>query len=483
MKVENMMNILPSEVNISNYNADLESQEIRVDSEILRPVAMSNTGTNDYVKFVISNKGILSPKSRIQFCGTTTGTYAGNTCFYPALVGGLSICKTARLQIGNRTIATSQNFNSFLSTQRGLVKPCKRLGVDAVEKLTNDTYSSVASYSSGVQTDVVTKCDAIGFYTGEVDNTSAVKDDVVFNDFSRIGSTASGSPTFSVSLEELFPFLTDSMDLPLFMFRPNEQVVIHLELQNDTQLGSRSVRDEGNSQFGTTLLYEPDVKMIVDYLYFSQNRMEMIENAFRTNSMITEYVDPQLVETSLDDLVASTGKTEKIILTGTNRVCRGIFALYQKDYGDNTSKSGKTSVVGDYFSEIPDVKRGFNLTINNQQLFTTTPSDMKTSENYYYYSTWNGDAPAYIPKGFYDYAGQITDNKVNGIVEKDYLRGKNSPFGVSFGNNGYNINSVPLQMTLYREDTSACEKCRLMVWTLVRRVFSVNQDGSVSVSF
>lgn len=465
--------ITPDKVDLNNFNADLESQQVRVDSEILHPISNTNTGTNDYVKFVIENKGILSPKSKIQFCGTTTGTYADNVAFYPMLTGGIANIRSARLMVGNRTIATSERYNQFFATQRGLVRPCKRLGVDAVRHLTNDSYKVVVKADG-------TKNNGVGVYTGELDMTGGYED-VVFNTFSQIGSTSNGSPTWSVSLEELFPFMADNLDIPLFVLKPNEQVVLQIDLQNDSELGDRSVRDYSNDQYDKTLMYVPDVKMICDFVYFNQDRMDDIMNSYRVNGDLVEYVDLQLVEQSLQDLAADTQNTQKIILTGTNRVCRGLFATYQQNQG--TTRNYVQNVLGNYFSENIATRRAFNLTINNQQLLVSTPSDITDSQMYYYYSTWNGNLPAFIPKPLYDIGNtQMTDNVVNGIANSN-LQGKNSPMGISFGNQGFAINSVPIQMTLVREQGGTATKNRIYVWCLIRRMFSINNNGSVSVSY
>ena len=470
--------ITPDKVDLSNFNADLESQQVRVDSEILHPISTSNTGTNDFVKFVIQSKGILSPKSKIQFAGTTSSTYSGSVAFYPMLTGGLGMIRSARLTIGNRTICTSDSYNHFFATQRGLVRPCKRLGVDAVRHLTNDNYKVVLKGTGA-------KNEGVGVFTGEIDETGQ-EEECVFNDFSQIGATASDTPTFSVSLEELFPFMSDKLDIPLFVLKPNEQVVIHLDLQNDVKTGDRSVRDAGNTNFDKTLMYVPDVKMIVDYVYFNQDRMDDIMNSYRVNGDLVEYVDLQLVEQSVDNLTADTLNTQKIILTGTNRVCRGLFMSYQQKLNLDPTASDRNfanSVFGEYYSEDIPTQRGFNLTINNQQLLVATPSDMTKSQNYYYYSTWNGNQPAYIPYPLYcEYNGGMSDNKINGIANT-HLRGRNSPMGISFGNDGFSINSVPLQLTLTRQTTDSPTTNRIRVWCLIRRMFSINNNGSVSVSY
>jgi hypothetical protein len=108
---------------------------------------------------------------------------------------------------------------------------------------------------------------------------------------------------------------------------------------------------------------------------------------------------------------------------------------------------------------------------------------MTKSQNYYYYSTWNGNLPAYIPYPLYcEYNGGMSDNKINGI-SNTHLRGRNSPMGISFGNDGFSINNVPLQLTLTRQTTDTPTNNRLRVWCLIRRMFSINQNGSVSVSY
>ena len=41
----------------------------------------------------------------------------------------------------------------------------------------------------------------------------------------------------------------------------------------------------------------------------------------------------------------------------------------------------------------------------------------------------------------------MSDNKINGISNV-HLEGKNSPMGISFGNDGFSINSVPCRVII-----------------------------------
>ena len=92
--------------------------------------------------------------------------------------------------------------------------------------------------------------------------------------------------------------------------------------------------------------------------------------------------------------------------------------------------------------------------------------------------------PLYIPKALYGNADKMTTNIVNGLSNTN-LKGKNSPFGIAFGESGYAINSVPSKMTLARQHNGGgtLSNNRLFVWCAIRRVFSINPNGSVSVSF
>lgn len=479
--------MLPQDVKLSQFSGavPLESQQVRVESEILRPISFSDTGKNGHVKYILENKGILSPNSRLTFCGVVASSgYANALCYYPNMAGGLSILKNVRLMIGNRTIATSSAFNQFICNQRGLVKPCKRLGIDAVEKLTNDNYRVVANNAN-------TSNNGMGIYTGKVDVSGTNPADVVdFNLFSAIDNVADESPTFSVSLKELFPFFTDEFDIPLYLLNNNERVIIHIDLEDENEstealnIGRRSVKDTTNGLFNTTTLDENSTKMIVDYVYFSQEKMAEIEQAYRTRGDLASYVDLQLVETSLADTVADTEVVDKVILTGSDRVVRGLFMNTIPVYNASASVAGAVATThGRYYSYSYNQARGFNLTINNQKLLNTPLSNQKQSENYYYYSTFNGNQGAYIPTPFYIDNKGLSDNHINGAMDQNQSGGSNSPMGISFGNEGYRVNSTPISLELMRKDSRALTGNRLFCWVLVRRIFSVNKNGSVSVSF
>ena len=81
-----------------------------------------------------------------------------------------------------------------------------------------------------------------------------------------------------------------------------------------------------------------------------------------------------------------------------------------------------------------------------------------------------------------DIAG-LSDNHINGTMDQNKQTGSNSPMGISFGNDGYRVNSTPISLELMRKDSRAITANRLFCWVLVRRIFSVNKNGSVSVSF
>lgn len=490
MTIRDMM--MPSEVALDNYSSMVENQDVRTESSILRPIAQVDNGTNGMIKYNLENKGILSPNSRLVFAGTCGSAYSVNGAFYPLLVGGMAVIKNARLKIGNRTIATSQNFNQFYANQRGLVKSCKRLGVDAVEKLTNDNYAVCVNRTQ-------TSNNGIGVYTGTEDASTGTtfKDDVEFNGFSNIGHTSDNTPSFSVSLKELFPYFTDEMDLPLFLFSQNENVSIEIDLENEgstfgADIGKRSVMLQTNStgNFTQTLLNSADTKMIVDYIYLPQEKFAEIENAYKQRGDITSYIDLQLVETTLTDTIADTDNRESVILTGTDRIVRGVFANVLFNYGESVSNaSNVANQIGRYYSNSYNTARGINFRVNNRLLLNIDSSRQKNSDLYYYYSTWNANQNGYIPEPLYtdnskadDSDSGMTDNHCNGLSQT-HLRGMNSPIGMSFGNEGYNVKSVPIEMELFRKDDRALDNNRLMAWCLVRRIFSVNQNGSVSVSF
>ncbi len=232
------------------------------DTEVLDPVV----NTDDFARFVLSNKGFLHSFSKI-----TLSVDNGGMGTFPVNIGVHSLVQRCALRIGTTVVAEIDDFNfwmgyksTFIDNDINLERETYLSSRQMALKLDyNDTVgdlSNINASSLSLKTRLYPAVDA----AGTAANTGSIPE-------LRTGN----KPVFSISVADLFPFLRFNQ-LPLYMI--DQQVSIELHFQPASSL-KRCVHVKTTEATGTLFTIDKtQTKFIADYIYYDGDMMESYRN-------------------------------------------------------------------------------------------------------------------------------------------------------------------------------------------------------------
>jgi len=276
------------------------NMEVDNDTEILDPVV----NNNNFVRFVLSNKGFLHSKSKIQLSVNKAGE---NT--FPVNVGVYSLIQRCRLSIGTHTVSECDDFNHLMGYRSMFIEQDKnkeretyltsRINAQTFLLDNTDLSQSNTNASSYIMDTYIEPVMDAGGVAGDINN----QDEIV----------TSNAPEFSVSLEELFPILRDE-SLPLYMI--NEQISIELYFTPDTN-NSRCIIEAGGTNNQTFPIDTTKTKLIADYVYYPNDIMTAYANSNKRIDFT--YKEYRLNKRSFTQ--AQLGTQQVFDIGGAGRVC------------------------------------------------------------------------------------------------------------------------------------------------------------------
>ncbi len=267
----------------------IERPEIHndVNTDLLFPVTFGQQSC----KFVLDRKGILDSNSQLHIAATVkeeggSGNPLG--AFYPTSVGCLSLIKRAYMEIGGRRISDLQSLGHYATWKRlhfsneyrnGIAIP-KQSGNDVIVGSTARSIQAGASSTAvrsrgftepfGVLGRVASEY-ATNLKTLPVGEQSGDMADVDEAPKRKITDDPKTTPTFSIGLSQLIPFLKN-LQLPLFALREEVSIVIEF---NDPVADEAFVVpgvDEGgvaiNKDNCKSTIVEDLCFIMADYLFF-----------------------------------------------------------------------------------------------------------------------------------------------------------------------------------------------------------------------
>jgi len=310
------------------------------DTEVLDPVV----NTDDFARFVLSNKGFLHSFSKITLSVDTAG--AGQ---FPVNIGVHSLVQRCALRIGTTVVAEIDDFNFwmgyksiFIDNDINLERETYLSSRQIALKLDyNDTVgglSNINASSSSLKTKQYPALDAVGTAA----NTGSIPE-------LRTGN----KPVFSISVADLFPFLRFNQ-LPLYMI--DQQVSIELYFQPASTL-KRCVHVKTSEATGTLFTIDKtQTKFIADYIYYDGDMMESYRN--QNQMMNWTYNDYRLNKRSFTHTQLALNNVMDIGGAGrlVNKIVCGL---------EYIAAAPDTSMINAFASAAP------GLSGNNNGVFTT----------------------------------------------------------------------------------------------------------------
>ncbi len=325
-----------------------DSENMSFDTLVHDPVIQSDT----FVRFVLSNQGILHSFSKITFGLDTSASLTEGTS--PPNIGIYSLIQRATLKIGTSTICEIDDFNHYMGY--------KSIFIHNPINFERETYTSSRVMDRQILFDDTkgseSNVNASGYgMKGYLEY--AMEEDGEDGNLDAIAQIKiSNKPVFSVSLADLFPMLR-SNEIPLYLI--SEQVSIELHLVAPDS-GLRLVIDNeaGDTTGGVYPLDKAQTKLVADYIYYTDNNvMADFEAKNKTVPIQYNYPDFRLNKRSFtkDQL-----ETQQIIdIGGAGRVVRRVLCSLE---GEGTAADSQ--ITNRFHSVCPTPT-----TDSNKQLFIT----------------------------------------------------------------------------------------------------------------
>lgn len=266
-----------------------------IETDLLEPVVFNQgSSTQDgFCRFTLQNKGFLHSHSKL-FLSVEANASVESGFFNPHTGVG-QVIKKAVLKIGNKTLNEVTQWNALFGAKSTLIK--NENNVEREFYTTGRFMNHQFIYNAGSDT----RADLYGLDNG-LEYTGT---DLRIPKWAEMDGTATAeSPTFSIDLSDLFPFLKVNQ-LPLYMI--NEP--INIELTFFPTVGDRIQIDNGggDSLGKEALIRRTDLKFCADYVFYNGagDEMERFKNA--NQDMSFSFVDYRLIETTVSQTNLSNG--------------------------------------------------------------------------------------------------------------------------------------------------------------------------------
>lgn len=450
----------PSLIQLEVMKVD-SNQEI--ESDVLRPVVFSSD--NSFARFELEPKGFLSAGSTIALsvvppAGITRG-------YFPPNIGVSSLIQRAVLRTSTgRILSDMEEFNNFQSL-RSLSLP-------------SDTQSQRHQYSDG-------RCMDFGMVYDETSATQAQKSDAKYyglqngkeytadpgGGWAKAGSQRPGlthhnfqviapdadrkdlSPSYSIPLYELFPFLGAGNHLPLFAMG-SDRVQIELYFSPTTQRRV-SLDKTGDGESGKEFLIDQNsLELISDHIFYPGRMDSMMEAYKRTSFAYNDFVLSRQTITSAADATDNSMSNVRQV-GGAGRIVLKAFA----GYVPNNTEPDK-SIMNIYQARAMDKtgnavgKLETNLFYNERFLY---PQIVSNSARQFHQLRDADEKQMYVPREVYSGGG--TALAANGTDRLEYEgRGQTGGFGGQLFWQGFRLNkgervgSKGIELTMNALDTA-----------------------------
>ena len=265
----------------------------KLETDLLEPVVFNQgSGTQDgFCRFTLQNKGFLHSHSKL-FMSVEAGTGVNSGYFNPHTGIG-QIVKKAVLKIGNKTLNEVTEWNALFGAKSTLIK--NENNVEREFYTTGRFMNHAFRYNAGSDT----RADLYGLDNGYEYSATGLNIPL----WAEMDTDHQAeSPTFSIDLSDLFPFLKVNQ-LPLYMI--NEP--INIELTFFPTVGGRIQVDTDDDAGVPALIRRHDLKFCADYVYYNGVNDEMERFKSANKDMSFSFVDYRLIETSVTQAGIGSG--------------------------------------------------------------------------------------------------------------------------------------------------------------------------------
>jgi len=378
-----------------------------IETDLLEPVVFNQgSATQDgFCRFTLQNKGFLHSHSKL-FISAQVNASVGGGYFNPATGVG-QLVKKAVLKIGNKTLNEVSSWDSLHAVKSALIK--NENNVEREQFTTGRFMNHQFQYAHGTR-DTATRYELDNGleYFGDAPGNLNVPSQLEMN-----GATPEDSPTFSIDLSDLFPFLKVNQ-LPLYMIKEPINIELTFYPTTNTRCQIDAVEPAGNE----VLIRRQDLKFCADYVHFGVSD-EMARFANANKDMSFSFVDYRLVETSVN----ATSLTNGIIrnLGMANRVVPRVLTLFSDTAKNETNILSQANSIAPSVnaSGVPGVVR-YNIRYNDRFEFS---SDVDNTARLFSILTDAEGVPFLTRTEFSHQKDTIGTSTLQGRTQNSELRG------------------------------------------------------------
>jgi len=313
-----------------NYVAGQE-----IESDVLRPVVFSSD--NRFCRFELEPKGHLSSSSSISFAIKPNSGVS--RVFVPPNIGIHSLIERAVLRTSSgRVICDVEEFGHF-SSLKSMMKD-NDTQTQREQYLSGRDMDYELHYTAGTNTEGASYGLANGREYMEVGVLASNADSQGKASVAGLGhhnfqyittqdSRTDLTPSFSIVLHDLFPFLKSSQNrLPLFMFE-NDRVQIELYFTPTIRDRVSLVKEDDGDNDNEFLIDQNSVELISDHIFYPQMSMQQMKDAEPAQMGYFDYIlSRQTITANKGDLTKDTAQTNTRNIGGASRIVTKCFACY-----------------------------------------------------------------------------------------------------------------------------------------------------------
>ena len=342
---------------------------MNIETAVLDPTTITQTSAS----WTLDRRGILDTGSAIQLALTCSATAATAGCVLPMRTGIFSVIERATLRIGTQQIATCDRCNQYSTLKRAFKNVEERIGKDHSTKGTMDGMEGCNIGAEPFYQPQNCAWTAADQKVGSIPNTI------------KLTADPATTPTFSVKLSELFPFML-SRTLPLFLI--HEPVVLDIVFTQQVDptgaLGAPKggavacfppTFAAGAGNDATIKVAASECKFLCDYLTFRDDTMQDIARQVMTpQGLLIPYVDTILVNHGYPAAGVGIAQSVTRDLGLAGQRVRSI-VVAEKPTGEVAGGGGagsgtRVNLLGDYYSASHHLPDSSNWRVNDRLVYS-----------------------------------------------------------------------------------------------------------------
>lgn len=435
--------------------------DMNVETDLLENVTFreaTTTGTG-FCRFDLQKKGMLHSQSKLFLSLLSTGAAPDAFATYPLNIGVGSLIDRAVLKCGNQVLNEISDWQFLHMIKSALIS--NETKVERELYTSGRCVSKEYDYRTGVGRTVNNHVDVAGqkldngcdYNTGYVGGGAVTPGDELLPPvFARVGGADPDvSPTYSIDLSDLFPFLK-TYNLPLYLI----DEPLSIELHWSPTIGNRLFcGGEVGSGATAQRLNINELKFAADYIFYSADEMLRYADEVNSKGLGFQFPDYRLSKFNVSSAQLQSGVVRNLGMA--NRFVSRVLSVASLDYSQQNDKidQSRTRVFGRYNAAAPEQPGGggevggfkYNVRYNDRFEF---PTDITNYARAFTHFTQSESLPFVGRREYSNQGGTSISQTVRmiGADQQVSLNGTSLFLGTRLSNGRVGTRGIELHLTL-----------------------------------